>query len=211
MDTATAHELVGYLASALVVLSLVMSSVLRLRLIGLAGALVFAVYGLLIGALPIVVTNGAILVVHAVHLRRLLHDRAADAYFEVVRWPVDGVYLPRFLERFRSDIHRSQPSFRGLQPDHLAWVVLRDAEPVGVLLARRLTDGHAHLDLDYVTPAHRDLRAGSAVFGDPTRFVAEGITRLTTDADTDLHRRYLARMGFAPEPQDPSVWGRQVD
>ena len=41
-------EIVGYVASALVVLSLTMTSVVRLRTISLAGSIVFVVYGILI-------------------------------------------------------------------------------------------------------------------------------------------------------------------
>ena len=43
-------ELLGYAASALIALSMTMSSILRLRLFNLAGALGFAIYGLCIGA-----------------------------------------------------------------------------------------------------------------------------------------------------------------
>jgi hypothetical protein len=208
--TSTTVATIGYLASALVVLSLLMTSVLRLRIIGLAGALVFAGYGVLIGALPIVVTNATIMVVHSVHLVRLLRDRAAASYFEVVRWPTDGVYLPRFLTFHATDIARTQPAFTGLSDAHLAWVILRDAVPVGVLLARRDRDGSAELDLDYVTPPHRDFAPGSAVFSRPEIFRAEGIDRILTRADTDVHGRYLARMGFTPLDSTPGTWCLEV-
>ena len=54
------EELVGYAASALVVASLAMTSVVRLRAISLIGSVTFVVYGVLIGSVPIVVTNAAI-------------------------------------------------------------------------------------------------------------------------------------------------------
>lgn len=211
MDTATLHEAIGYLASALVVVSLLMGSVLRLRLIGLVGAVVFSVYGVLIGSLPVLLTNAVIIVVHTAHLVRLLRDKAADAYFEVMRWPTDGIYLPRFLAFHAADIARSQPSFDGLRPDHLAWVVLRDAEPVGVVLARRDGSDSAHIDLDYVTPAHRDFTAAHALFEDSDAFGAEGITQVTALGETELHRRYLERMGFQPRASEPERWARSLD
>ncbi len=43
-------ELLGYAASALIAVSMMMSSILRLRLLNLAGAIGFAIYGLCIGA-----------------------------------------------------------------------------------------------------------------------------------------------------------------
>ena len=57
-------ELVGYLASALVVLALTMTSVVRLRMVSLAGSITFFVYGTLIDAVPIMITNGAIAVIN---------------------------------------------------------------------------------------------------------------------------------------------------
>lgn len=208
--SSTTIELIGYLASALVVLSLIMSSVLRLRIIGLTGAVVFATYGALIGSVPVMVTNGSIILVHGYHLTQILRARASDSYFEVVRWPVFGTYLPRFLDFHRDDIARSQPGFDGLHDDHLAWVILRDAEPVGLVLARLAEDGTAHIDLDYVRPEHRDLRAGQVFFGNGAGLTSEGITRVTTDAETDLHRRYLIQMGFEPVGDSSGRWQRSV-
>ncbi|NQV06152.1 YgjV family protein, partial [bacterium] len=57
MSAATAYEILGYAASALVVLSLAMRSILRLRIIGLVGSVAFMVYGILIGSYPVAITN----------------------------------------------------------------------------------------------------------------------------------------------------------
>lgn len=209
MDTALLYELVGYVASALVVLSLVMASVLRLRIIGFAGAVVFSTYGVLIGSIPVIVTNVAIILVHGYHLSRILRDRSADSYFEVLRWPISGVYLPRFLAFHAEDISRSQPRFEGLRDDHLAWVVLRDVVPVGLVLARHDGSGTAHIDLDYVTPEHRDFKAGTTLFDGCAVFAADGISEVVASADTDVHRRYLERMGFTTAG-DAATWRRTV-
>ncbi len=54
------QELIGYAASALVVTSLAMASVVRLRMFSLAGSLTFTAYGFLIGSVPIIITNATI-------------------------------------------------------------------------------------------------------------------------------------------------------
>jgi hypothetical protein len=208
MHSALVYDLIGYLASALIVLSLLMSSVLRLRVIGLAGATVFVTYGLLIGALPVVVTNGVVIVVQGLHLRKLLRARAAAAYFEILRWPRTDLYLPRFVAFHAEDIARTQPGFQGIADDHLAFVILRNAEPVGLVLLRHDGSGTAHIDLDYVSPQHRDFKVGLELFDRSRVFGAEGIAELVTRGDTEVHRRYLRRMGF--EPADSDVWSRPV-
>ncbi len=189
-------QVLGYAASALIVAGLLMSSLLRLRLLGLAGAILFAMYGLLIGAVPVVVTNVTIVAVHVYHLQRILRDRAREEYFEVVPWRITGAYVPRFLRFWAEDIARFQPDFEGLRDEHLALIVLRDVVPVGLVLYRELGDGTAHIDLDYVTPAHRDQRAASYVFDPAGPFPDLGIDRVTTTGVSEAHARYLERVGF---------------
>jgi hypothetical protein len=189
-------EAIGYLASALIVTGLLMTSVLRLRLLGLAGAILFSTYAVLIGAVPVLVTNATVVFVHLFHLQRILRDRARDQYFEVVPWRITGAYVPRFLRFWHHDIARFQPDFAGLRLEHRAFVVLRDLVPVGLVLYRDLGGGRAHIDLDYVTPAHRDQRAARYVYDPDGRFREQGIERVETTGITDAHRRYLARVGF---------------
>ncbi len=191
-------EAIGYLASALIVAGLLMTSVLRLRLLGLAGAILFSAYAVLIDAVPVLVTNGVIVFVHTYHLHRILRDRAHEEYFEVVPWRITGAYVPRFLRFWRDDIARFQPDFPGLRDEHKAFVVLRDVVPVGLVLYRHLGDGTARIDLDYVTPAHRDQRAARYVFDPTGPFPEQGIVRVETTGVTDAHRRYLERVGFVP-------------
>jgi hypothetical protein len=191
-------EVIGYVASALIVIGLVMTSVLRLRLLGLAGAILFSAYAVLIDAIPVLVTNGTIVFVHLYHLQRILRDRAHEEYFEVVPWRITGAYVPRFLRFWQDDIVRFQPDFTGLREDHRALVVLRDVVPVGLVLYRHLGDGTARIDLDYVTPAHRDQRAARYVYDPEGPFSEQGIERVETTGITDAHRRYLERIGFVP-------------
>jgi hypothetical protein len=75
-------EMLGFAGSALIVVSLTMKSIARLRLIGIVGALAFVGYGVLLGAWPVVATNSVTFSIHAVHLRRLAADRAATTKSE---------------------------------------------------------------------------------------------------------------------------------
>lgn len=205
MDTAPLYELIGYLASTLIVLSLLMSSILRLRLIGLAGASTFTLYGVLIGAYPIAVANGVIVFIHIFHLTRMLRQRASDVYFEAIEVPADSPVLYRFVTFHEDDARRFQPDFAGLREDELALLILRDAVPAGVVLAE--VDGdEAHVTLDYVVPEHRDLRPGRFLWVESDAFTSRGIRRVTTTGPTPDHARYLANVGF--EPAGDGTWVR---
>jgi hypothetical protein len=207
MDSALVYELIGYLASALIVVSLLMSSILRLRIIGLFGAITFTAYGLLIGAFPIAVANGAIIGIHVVHLTRMLRQRAADAYFEALAVPADSPVLRRFVDFHADDARRFQPDFEGLRGEELALLILRDAVPAGVVLAD--VDGdEARVSLDYVVAEHRDLRPGRFLWVESDAFTSRGIRRVTTTAPTAEHARYLRNVGF--ERAGDGTWVREA-
>lgn len=178
-----------------------MSSVLRLRIIGLFGAVTFTTYGLLIGAFPIALANGAIIFIHVFHLTRMLRDRSTSAYFETLQVPADSPMLRRFVDFHLDDIRRFQPGFPGLDPAQLALLVLRNAVPVGAVVSEVRRD-EADVVLDYVSPEHRDLRPGTFVWTDSDAFTARGVTRVVTTASTGEHARYLERVGFTSDGED---------
>lgn len=202
-----AVELIGYAASALIVISLMMTSLLRLRIINLVGSVTFSIYAVLIGSLPVLLTNVAITLINVHHLTRLWRDRSHDAYYEVVAVDSASPLLRRFVDFHARDIARFQPAFPGLREEHLAWMVLREAVPVGAVLAAPRADGEAHVDLDYVTEPHRDFTPGSVLFGDSGAFRARGVSRVVTQPGTAAHQHYLRRMGFRAAGD---AWSRQV-
>ena len=195
MDVSLWHELVGYGASAVVVYSLMMKSILRLRLIGLVGAAAFLAYGVLIGSVPIVLTNAVILGIHLFYLRRL--SRRSET-FSILNVDPSSKYLERLLQFHARDIQVFQPGFE-YQPVAATRpaLILRDMIPAGVFIAVPHDDGSLEVQLDYATPQYRDFKLGrfvysadSEIFGHPTC--------VWSDEWSDSHTAYLKRMGFEP-------------
>ncbi len=71
MTFALFMEIFGYIGTGLVILSMLMTSVVKLRVINLCGALISAIYAIVMGAYPIVLTNVALLIIQIVQLCRL--------------------------------------------------------------------------------------------------------------------------------------------
>lgn len=71
-------EIIGYVASVCIVLSLTMRSMRPLRVIGLVGAVAFVIYGVALAAWPVVVTNGVAAGVQFFHLRALQRQGSND-------------------------------------------------------------------------------------------------------------------------------------
>lgn len=58
------YDLIGYLATALVLVSFLMKDIIKLRIINSIGCLLFTLYGILLGSWPVIITNGAILLIN---------------------------------------------------------------------------------------------------------------------------------------------------
>jgi hypothetical protein len=195
---------IGYVASAVVAASFLMRSVLRLRLLNAGGAALFALYGLAIGAPPVVVTNGLILVIQAGQIIRLLTRREAFDLLEL--GATRTAFLSRFLVFHRAGLARVAPGFDLAEhPDADAVFVLRDMLPVGLLAWKRQAPDTVCVLLDYAIPAYRDLRTGRYAFGILLpRWRAEGITHVLARGGDRTHARYLRRLGFtAATPAAP--------
>lgn len=186
-------EFVGYVASALVVASLAMASVVRLRAISLLGSVVFVVYGALLPSIPIVVTNTAIGAINIWFLGRELGGKR-DLGAVVV--PADSPFLADFVRHHTPDIRSFQPDFDPARTADLSIVLMRDGLPAGVV--RGDVDGDTlHLTLDYVLKAYRDSRLGQWLFGRGAGVLrAAGVGRVVATGETDAHRAYLRRTGF---------------
>jgi ribosomal protein S18 acetylase RimI-like enzyme len=193
----SAVEAVGYVASALVVLSLAMTSVVRLRIISLAGSVAFVVYGVLIDSAPIIVTNVSIAVINLWFLRTELGFHR-DLGVSPIR--SDSPFLADFVHFHLDDIRRFQPDFEMPDDDDaFALLLTRDGLPAGAVVGRRRGD-ELDLVLDYVLRAYRDSRLGTWLYGRGAGvFRAAGVTRLVTRPGNDAHRAYLERIGFQPD------------
>ena len=83
MDLSLTYEIIGYVASVLVAVSLMMRSVLKLRVINLLGAAVFTLYGLLIGAYPVAVVNFVIALIDLYYLREIITSKEYFTSFKL--------------------------------------------------------------------------------------------------------------------------------
>lgn len=196
-----ATEGIGYLASLLIVISLAMTSVVRLRTISLLGSITFVVYGALIGAVPILLANLIIAGLNVWFLRAELGGRR-DLGASVI--PPDAPFLTFFVRYHLDDLQRYQPDFRA--PDDgepLPWtfalLLTRDGLPAGLVLGRRDADDPTQLEvlLDHVLAAYRDSRIGTWLYGPGAKvFRDHGIDRLVTSPGDATHTSYLDSVGF---------------
>jgi hypothetical protein len=196
-------EVIGYIASLLVIISLTMSSVLRLRLVSLVGAIAWFIYGVMLNAPPIFLTNGIIIVINTYFLAHMLTTKH---YFRLLEVSPDSSYIQSFLDFYRKDIVRFFPNFeyKPAKADML-FLILRDMIPVGLFVTERDSANRVLVDIDYVIPGYRDLAPGRFLYEQiAQRLPQKGIHTLYSVPGNEKHQKYLRRMGFSPTAETTS-------
>ncbi|CAN5823531.1 hypothetical protein BH23GEM6_BH23GEM6_26740 [soil metagenome] len=192
-------ELLGYVASALVAISLMMTSIVRLRVINLIGALTFMVYGWMIGAIPVAAVNLFIVLINVYYLYGILRRREL---FRVLEVSDESQYLNYFLEYYREQIRRFSPDPGAAGHADLNLLVLRDLVPAGLLMGN-VQGNTLRVTVDFVIPQYRDFKVGRYLFDRGASFFHErGIREIVTPRGSVEHTKYLRRMGFAPLTED---------
>ena len=203
-------EIIGWVGSALVIVSLTQARVLRFRVLNLAGAGLAVVYNAALAIWPFLAMNLIIAVIDVYWLRRLLaarHD--PDAYSVVEVGPRDA-YLGHVIGVHLDDIRTFQPTYAAPSADDAtrwAFLVQRDAETVGAVIVRDVGDGDAVVELDYVTERFRDCTPGEFVYAHSGVFAEHGVRRLRVGSELATQADYLRRVGFHDEA---GSWVREV-
>lgn len=188
-------EILGFVASLVVAVSLMMRNVFWLRVINGIGALVFTVYGILIQSAPVAVMNGFVFLIDIYFLVQTLRPD----YYEVLQVEPDTYYLRKFLSFYQQEIQRFIPEFNGeLSPDAAVFFILRNVVPAGLLVLREHDDGKLWIEVDFAIPAYRDLKLGRFVYDQQAEiFNVDQYDRVYCEASQQSHQRYLKRMGFS--------------
>lgn len=199
------YEIIGYAASLLILVSLIMRSVLRLRVINLVGSIVFAVYGLLIQSYPVAAVNFIIALVNLYYLYEMFSMRE---YFRLLQVQPDSDYLKYFLRFNLKDIQKHLPEFE-FEPekDQVIFFILRNVVPAGLVIGKPLGEDGLLLVLDFVIPGYRDSKIGDFIFRLRSDFFEErGFNRICSKPGSKDHSAYLRRMGFKPGSGDYAAY-----
>lgn len=187
-------ETIGYVGSILVAISLMMKSLLRLRVINLFGASFFMVYGVLLKAYPVAFLNGLIVCIDLYYLFEMWRQKDFFTFMEVK--PASD-YLRTFVNFYKDDISSIIPNYvHQAEEPLICFFILRNMVPAGVFIAKAQGE-EAHIKLDYVIPNYRDFKVARFIFEENSAFFTQrGIRRFLSEGGSDFHRRYLERMGF---------------
>ncbi len=204
MESSTIIEMIGYLGSILVVVSMLMSSVVKLRIINTTGSGIFAVYALIIHSYPTALMNFCLVVINIYNLVKLGRK---DQSYDLIDAKNDDPMLNYMLDYYYSDIKKYFPGFsRNLSALDKAYVVCCHGNPAGVMLGKEKGEGVVDIVLDYSTPVYRDCSVGAYLY---SKLPVKGIhTLLYSEKESEAHRTYLVKMGFTKEN---GVYVKKID
>lgn len=191
MKEQTIFEIIGYVGSAFVLVSFLMASVVRLRVINSIGCIVSVVYGLLIKAYPTVIMNAALLLINIFFLIRM--SKQKSAVYHADRAEAGDEFLRYFLTAHGEDIRRYFPAFAGAEGCNYIRFAYCGDKAAGLLMGELSGDGELRIALDYTTPEYRDLSVGSWLF---ESLAGEGVRRAVLAVPTRQHEKYMLKMGF---------------
>jgi hypothetical protein len=185
-------ELVGWAGSALLVTSLLQARVLRLRVLNSMACLLLIAYNGLIGVWPMFAMNIVLCIINVTFVVKLTRTRHDEATYSVIEVAATDAYLRHFLMVHGYDIAKFHPNSPALEPDDLAYQVLKGDETVGVIILRR-DDDVARVLIDYVTPRFRDFAPGEFVWRTTEGLRAHGFRKVVTPPD--MVAPYYERLG----------------
>lgn len=194
--TADILQWIGYIASVIIVISMMMSSIIKFRWINLVGALLFSIYGFLIHAIPVGILNGVIVLVDIYYLY-LIYSKSEE--FEILEINASSKYLIRFLKFHNEKIQTYCPGF-SYQPDEntVSFFILRNMSVAGFFLAHRANLNELHVDLDYVLPEYKDFKNGKYVyFKLKQKFIDAGYRSIVAEGNNQRYFKYLKKLGFS--------------
>lgn len=187
-------EWIGYIASVLVLISLSLSSILRLRIFNLLGAGVFSFYGFFIGSLPVGIMNLIIVFTNLYYLQKIYFQKDQ---FEIIESESRQEYIQKFLVYFQKDIQKYFPDFKAKSnSDQVVLMVMRNMNLAGLFIARQV-DERLEVELDYVTPQYRDYKNGAFIFAHFRKALKnKHYQTIVAQSHVPEQIKYLKKMGF---------------
>ncbi|MCX6209976.1 MAG: hypothetical protein NTZ59_10925 [Bacteroidetes bacterium] len=205
-------DLVGYIASIFLAISLVVNGAFKFRTINMLGQITFIIYGLLINAFPIIIANSVLLCINVYQLVKLMKSNEQFQYIAIQQ---HDKIVEQFLKFYEKDIKLFFPKFQ-YQPilqQHISFVVLRDASIANIFIATIDSRGNATVQINYTVPQYRDYKVGRFIFEQEKKYLTSNSIQqvVYTEVANKNHIEFLKVMGFEVSTIDGKThWCKKI-
>lgn len=191
IDIKVLFEIIGYSGTLLVVLSMMMTSVIKLRIINICGSILSMTYAIISNTWPIVLMNGALIIINILQLIRSFSRKLNFNYKKV---STNELSFKHFMEIYKNDLdkHFNKITISGKEEVFLVFI---DTELVGVLVGVK-NNNRFNVIIDYAIPKYRDMSIGKYLY---PKLKEHGIEIIIQSSGIKKHNKYLVSMGFVLE------------
>lgn len=210
-----AIQILGYAASLIVFISLMMKSLAKLRVLNAAGSLLFVVFALATDSLPTAFLNLGIVVIDVFYFIRM--TRVKDN-FEIMTVQKDNEIVRRFYRTNKKELDALFGEASFVKSEKIA-LFFRNDDIAGLLAYSSVVlpqsdssvpESAAEILIDFVVPKYRDFAVGRHFFVKDISFWKEqGYTCLLSSVPDKRHIPYLERLGFERQ-NDFTVWKKSL-
>ena len=193
MDMGLYIELFGYLGSFLVVVSMLMSSVIKLRIINIIGSTISGTYALIIGSFPLALMNICLIIINAYNILKLKKE---SRKYEIVKGDSQENFFKYFVDRYGDDIKKHFGDFNAKKiSGNTVYYVFCNEAPVGLFVGNN-KNKNVEIVLDYTVPDYRDCSVAKFLY---IAMKKNGIDRLEMKNPSIKHIEFLEKMGYSRE------------
>ncbi|WP_124054614.1 hypothetical protein [Arcanobacterium ihumii] len=191
-------EIIGWAGSVLVVMSLMVPSVRRFRILNLTGSLIATIYNAFFEIWPYAAMNGAIVLINIYWLWRLSQQgENEERGYSVVAVNDDDSIVQRFLSRNGATISAAYPHFaKDTLTGAQSFLIMHEEEVIGLFSIRLGQNQTAEVVMDFVTERFRDFTPGNFVYTNNKLFADLGVCMLVLPANTASDVAYFRKQGF---------------
>ena len=186
-------EAVGYVGSALVLVSFLMVSVVKLRIVNSIGSIIFTIYAFAIHSYPTAIMNLCLVLINIYHLIKLTNTSSDSREYDLVKVSPDDAMLSYTLNNQQDEIQKYFPVIElDMSKANTAYLICYKGNPAGIFIGKN-TDGNTDIILDYSLPEYRDFSIGKFLF---SKLPEEGVTSVTYRGPVEHHKDYLDKYNF---------------
>jgi hypothetical protein len=186
----------GYIASLCLIIALLVKTQKRFRWANIAGCIFFIVYAIIIGAIPVLLTNSILL---AINVFYLFKENAKKEKLETIEFSANEKIYLKYLDFYKEDIIKYFPNFDVEMLHHnLNFVVIRDTVIATIFSAKINTNGEAEVCLNYATKQFRDSKNEQFILEKGKQLLQEkGVHRIVyAPPISKAHETFIKKMGF---------------
>jgi len=202
-------EIIGYIASVIIFISILSSSILKLRVINVVGSILFAIYGFMIHSIPTGMMNTLIVVVNIYYLVKLFK---AKELFTILPVKQNDQYVKHFLEFYEDEIKKHSFEIDMIREQwDVCFFVLRDMATAGLFSGKKIDEDTLLIVLDFAIPEYRDFKIGKYIYDRQEELFGKlGYKNFQVQTTNKDHIKYLLKMNFVKDHSKENVYVKNI-